>query len=122
MSDLAPVVISYDEHGKKIRWSQPLTGGQIDHWVSVESDAPTGSMGVNQVPEEVCLRVLCHVLTNWMPDDALPELGETLGEMYTFYRDRRIEQEPQSLLPRTVEFETEVLEPRERAAFQLPQD
>ena len=118
--DLPPVIVSYDQQGK-VRWSQPLVGGHIDHWVSIANDAPTGSMGTHQIPDEVCLRLLCHVLTNWMPNDALPELGETLSEMYQFYRDRCIDTDVM-YLPHFSESELEILKPVDRPLFQLAEE
>ena len=119
---MPPVLISVDELENKVRWSQAIPGGQIDHWVSIANDAPTGSMGVQQIPEVICLRLICHVLTNWMPDEALPELGETLGEMYQFYRDRRIEQGSARRLTHFANVDVEVLEPVERPLFQIAEE
>lgn len=34
------------------------------------------------------VRVICHVLVDRLPNAALPELVESLGDMFRFYRDR----------------------------------
>ena len=119
LGEMPSVVFSVDEASNTVRWSQPLLGGQISHLVSFSNDAPTGSMGAPQIPEKVCLRLLCHALTNWMPDEALPELGETMGEMFQFYRDREVEQDVVHRLTHFANYDVEVLEPVTRPLFQI---
>lgn len=61
-------------------WKGPVSGGDAWHEFRFH-----GQGTIDELPANVLARALCHRLIDLIPDSALPEAGETLGQMYEFY-------------------------------------
>lgn len=57
-----------------------------------------------------------------MPAEALPEVGETLGDLYRFYTDRQLSQGRLPALPYLADSDLELLEPTMRPAFAFSEE
>ena len=61
--------------------SEAFPGANITHFVSLDVAATTESLPLERARQ----RLLSYLLVSRLPDVALPELCETLGDMYEFY-------------------------------------
>lgn len=80
-------------------WKQELTEGQLSH-VFVFRPQETG-LG-NDLPLRLRLRLLCHYLLNQIPDEGLPELMESIAEIYEFHCSATSTYAPPKLETRSV--------------------
>ena len=97
-----------------VAWHTTVPGGRLDHLVAFTADQTAGGY-VDFV--SILPRILCHALVTRMPEEGLPELCSTLGEMYKFYADRNIVNA--NPVKRLV---GRVRESRERDAFVVDED
>lgn len=70
-----------------LQWHETTDAGRFDHVVSFRPHLETE--GQWRVPRTFLPRILCHVIVNRLPDKGLPELCETLGQMFEFYAARQ---------------------------------
>src|SRR5579872_1574055 len=60
-------------------WKHDVPGAQFSHRVT--------ATGENQYAPDIVLRIFCHLVMNCIPARGLPELCETMKELYEFYRN-----------------------------------
>lgn len=61
--------------------SETFPGANITHFVSLDVTATAESPALERARQ----RLISYLLVSRLPDEALPELCETLGDMYEFY-------------------------------------
>ena len=61
----------------------PFFGGQVVHTVDFHLEGTSGFM---EIPDALKGRFACHLMLTQLPDEAIPEALEALGQMYHFYR------------------------------------
>lgn len=66
-----------------IAWHESRAGGLFAHLVKLEQGTTDAIQW--QYLSHLRGRVACHILISKMPDQALPELCETLEDLYRFY-------------------------------------
>jgi len=66
-----------------IAWCDHPSGALIAHLVRLEQQKTEGAYEFYR--SSIRNRVLCHFLVSNLPNEALPELYETLGDLYSFY-------------------------------------
>lgn len=64
-------------------------------------------------------RLLCHVLVNRMPEDGLPELADSLRDMYEFHKSRMV---AAGLPAPREEMRLQLAEIREREPFSISEE
>lgn len=75
-----------DVFGTVLHRHETTDANQFDHVVAYPRHFETE--GRWRVPRSFIPRMLCHVVVNRIPDEALPEFCETLGQMLEFYSPR----------------------------------
>ena len=65
-------------------------------------------------------RLVCHVLVARMPDQGLPDLCESIGDIYSFYRDRSASHSP--LLTQRQEVRAKLGHAYERPEFEIAEE
>lgn len=78
-----------------VGWSQVVPGAEFSHRVTTTAQA-------SEYTPTVVLRVLCHVLINCLPEDALAELYESVVDLHDFYKNRTIHLLPAAPVQKSV--------------------
>ena len=102
-----------------VGFAKPTGIGSVHEYVTLAAESTTGKGNEEMLLEEVCLRLMCHVLTNQLPSVAMPELFENLGDMYEFYRDREDFSDIRAFLPNVTLKDAKVIERTTRPVFEL---
>lgn len=63
-----------------LAWDQDITGGRLSHSITLQRAA-----GAN-LPENALRRLLCYIAIAHLPESALSEALDSLGEIYEYYR------------------------------------
>lgn len=102
-----------------IGWTQQVSTGNISHFISFEGNETTGK---ESDFSNLKARLLCHFLLNAMPDEALPELSESLIGMFDFYKRRDIGLGKTRQLLARFEIPASMGESTERPVFQIDEE
>lgn len=72
-----------------IRWYQDVPGARLCHLVSF---TPLGTGEVSALrPEQFLQRLACYLLVSKLPDEALPELFDSVTDILNYYTSLREE-------------------------------
>ena len=96
-----------------VSWFQDINGGQMKHLVAF---SPLATAGEYTMPLEAIHRVMCHVVLNRLPSQALPEVWESLNDMAEFYS---YEPSPRLMSDNTSRIEATIVESTERPTFTI---
>jgi hypothetical protein len=70
-------------------WCTAAIGvGTFSHFITFQPERTTLSP---ESARNVIARILCYAILSRLPDDALPELSESLADMYFFYKKSPIQ-------------------------------
>jgi hypothetical protein len=83
-----------------IGWSDQIGDVQYDHSVTFSDEVDQKFLFADVLP-----RIVCHAVINRIPLRGLPELCESLGQMYLFYKDlpEKVLSEPPAVIRGRVE-------------------
>jgi hypothetical protein len=76
-----------EERGVGIRWEHSIGPGRLSHKILFTPPETCDSAAAWRC---YAPRVLCHLIVDRLPDDALGELCQALGQMYEFYASRPV--------------------------------
>lgn len=100
-----------------LSWKQEVSGGDISHIITLR--IPETAQDIASL-EKLRYRLFCHYLINLISDEGLPELCESLSEMFQFYSTPNKNVAP--ALPPAEGIRVKSGEKYERPTFQLAQE
>jgi hypothetical protein len=66
-----------------IAWCEDFPGAHLEHWLRMEGGPTEGTPQIYVY--QALAKAICHLLVSALPDAALPEVGESLARLYSFY-------------------------------------
>jgi hypothetical protein len=95
-----------------------VVGARVDHQVTFHLQETVGS--IEELPEALQMRIVCHLLLTHLPDRGIPEACEMLARAYEFYAAAS-----PPALSAPIErrrFKAQVAKPSPRPGFQLTEE
>lgn len=106
----------FDGDELELSWQSELSDSLIKHHLEIKPIS-TGKRYENF--EYLRMRAFCHVLLDFLPEDGLEEIKESLLEAIKFYQEPQLILEPFHL---NDSFEVAIGEGYERPVFQIAED
>lgn len=100
----------------EIVWQSELSDALITHHLKRKPNFTRNGYGNLEC---LRLRAICHLLLDYLPEEGLEEIKDSLLEAIKFYREQQIASEPFHL---NDSFEVAIGEGYERPVFQIAED
>lgn len=106
----------FDEEPLRLSWQHQSSDGLMQHQIKI-FPISTGKGYENF--ECLRMRAICHLLLDYLPEEGLEEIKDSLLEAIKFYREQQVVSEP---FQSGDSFEVAIGEGYERPVFQIAED
>ncbi len=106
----------FDEDELELSWQSELSDSLMQHQIKI---IPISTGKGYENFECLRMRAICHLLLDYLPEEGLEEIKDSLLEAIKFYREQQIVSEPFHL---NDSFEVAIGEGYERPVFQIAED